>query len=128
MSQYSTESYRGRISIIFFFFQAEDGIRDFHVTGVQTCALPISASLPWQGRHGSDAALPRQELGRGRRPDRARVSRLVRERPIDERLARRDAGARRPIAAAHPAGALRPEPGVPDVPAPPPSPGGEASR
>src|SRR5690606_40613851 len=26
-----------------FFSQAEDGIRDFHVTGVQTCALPISA-------------------------------------------------------------------------------------
>src|SRR5690606_41124827 len=26
-------------------FQAEDGIRDFHVTGVQTCALPISAIL-----------------------------------------------------------------------------------
>src|SRR5690606_40068709 len=25
----------------FFFFQAEDGIRGFHVTGVQTCALPI---------------------------------------------------------------------------------------
>src|SRR5690606_41020979 len=24
-------------------FQAEDGIRDFHVTGVQTCALPISS-------------------------------------------------------------------------------------
>src|SRR5690606_40897918 len=30
------------VKIIFFFFQAEDGIRDFHVTGVQTCALPIS--------------------------------------------------------------------------------------
>src|SRR5690606_39476429 len=29
-----------------FFFQAEDGIRDFHVTGVQTCALPIFASEP----------------------------------------------------------------------------------
>src|SRR5439155_4790066 len=28
---------------LFFFFQAEDGIRDGHVTGVQTCALPISA-------------------------------------------------------------------------------------
>src|SRR5690606_445010 len=28
-----------------FFFQAEDGIRDFHVTGVQTCALPISQSI-----------------------------------------------------------------------------------
>src|SRR5690606_39448365 len=27
-----------------FFFQAEDGIRDFHVTGVQTCALPISVA------------------------------------------------------------------------------------
>src|SRR5216683_7492978 len=30
----------------FFFFQAEDGIRDLIVTGVQTCALPISARAP----------------------------------------------------------------------------------
>src|SRR5256885_5445932 len=29
----------------FFFFQAEDGIRDYKVTGVQTCALPISCAL-----------------------------------------------------------------------------------
>src|SRR5688572_32598343 len=29
--------------LFFFFFQAEDGIRDLTVTGVQTCALPISA-------------------------------------------------------------------------------------
>src|SRR3712207_7921198 len=29
----------------FFFFQAEDGIRDIGVTGVQTCALPISMTL-----------------------------------------------------------------------------------
>src|SRR5690606_40582358 len=29
-----------------FFFQAEDGIRDFHVTGVQTCALPILLTDP----------------------------------------------------------------------------------
>src|SRR2546430_4095715 len=29
---------------VFFFFQAEDGIRDLTVTGVQTCALPIFAS------------------------------------------------------------------------------------
>src|SRR5437870_7092971 len=29
-------------AVLFFFFQAEDGIRDGHVTGVQTCALPIS--------------------------------------------------------------------------------------
>src|SRR5256885_5398659 len=27
--------------LVFFFFQAEDGIRDYKVTGVQTCALPI---------------------------------------------------------------------------------------
>src|SRR5437764_13646969 len=30
--------------MFFFFFQAEDGIRDTSVTGVQTCALPISAA------------------------------------------------------------------------------------
>src|SRR5690606_32499164 len=36
----------------FFFFQAEDGIRDFHVTGVQTCALPISEqALCIMGNH-----------------------------------------------------------------------------
>src|SRR2546430_12444711 len=29
----------------FFFFQAEDGIRDLTVTGVQTCALPISRNV-----------------------------------------------------------------------------------
>ena len=33
------------ISLLFFFFQAEDGIRDIGVTGVQTCALPISAKV-----------------------------------------------------------------------------------
>src|SRR2546430_4766926 len=30
------------LCFVFFFFQAEDGIRDLTVTGVQTCALPIS--------------------------------------------------------------------------------------
>src|SRR5256885_16580670 len=37
----------------FFFFQAEDGIRDYKVTGVQTCALPIllalAAACPMRG-------------------------------------------------------------------------------
>src|SRR3712207_1831699 len=33
------------IVVLFFFFQAEDGIRDIGVTGVQTCALPIFADL-----------------------------------------------------------------------------------
>src|SRR5256885_8915144 len=34
--------------IIFFFFQAEDGIRDYKVTGVQTCALPICRAFAAQ--------------------------------------------------------------------------------
>src|SRR5690606_39471598 len=49
-------------SASFFFFQAEDGIRDFHVTGVQTCALPISsAPAPeWPAWTRTAVALPRQ--------------------------------------------------------------------
>src|SRR5256885_3605234 len=35
---------------LFFFFQAEDGIRDYKVTGVQTCALPISEAIPSEVR------------------------------------------------------------------------------
>src|SRR5690606_15809772 len=42
------------IAFVVFFFQAEDGIRDFHVTGVQTCALPISA-VPRSGDLRSEA-------------------------------------------------------------------------
>src|SRR5690606_40913542 len=43
----------------FFFFQAEDGIRDFHVTGVQTCALPICRGVrgPSRGVHAPPAHL-----------------------------------------------------------------------
>src|SRR5256886_3173186 len=39
----------------FFFFQAEDGIRDLTVTGVQTCALPISGTLHALAIHSTDA-------------------------------------------------------------------------
>src|SRR5437764_6808979 len=42
-----------------FFFQAEDGIRDTSVTGVQTCALPISLSAMLD--------LPESDVGRGLR-------------------------------------------------------------
>src|SRR5690606_40705947 len=38
-------------------FQAEDGIRDFHVTGVQTCALPI-----WGGRLAAKRAARRRRV------------------------------------------------------------------
>src|SRR5690349_23319105 len=50
-----------RISVLaflfFFFFQAEDGIRDLYVTGVQTCALPICLSVL-----GCTASRPSNEL------------------------------------------------------------------
>src|SRR2546427_10863059 len=56
----------------FFFFQAEDGIRYLTVTGVQTCALPISNLLELSGvhthigayhiLHGVDLAVPRGQL------------------------------------------------------------------
>src|SRR5207302_2754246 len=46
-SSFASVLYRclGYRLFFFFFFQAEDGIRDFHVTGVQTCALPISPEI-----------------------------------------------------------------------------------
>src|SRR3712207_6847763 len=39
--------------LVFFFFQAEDGIRDIGVTGVQTCALPILAQGVDAWRHAA---------------------------------------------------------------------------
>src|SRR5229473_6550981 len=53
--------------LFFFFFQAQDGIRDKLVTGVQTCALPIS------GRRGDprrDASGERPAEREARRPER----------------------------------------------------------
>src|SRR5947209_10846845 len=41
---WSVLNFPTRPSRLFFFFQAEDGIRDIGVTGVQTCALPISGT------------------------------------------------------------------------------------
>src|SRR5688500_19938233 len=60
---------------LIFFFQAEDGIRDYKVTGVQTCALPISV----EGRVDRHLAL----RDRGRRPQpvpRPRPVRRLRDR------------------------------------------------
>src|SRR5205807_7116054 len=76
-----------------FFFQAEDGIRDYKVTGVQTCALPIceglaqeSARLP--GRRAGVHAVP----GALRRP--AALRRRERDVPGPERLGRGEDAAR----------------------------------
>src|SRR2546427_1665628 len=52
---------------VFFFFQAEDGIRDLTVTGVQTCALPISGL----GAHVPGVLFPgRDRTRQGRRAPR----------------------------------------------------------
>src|SRR5690606_40289835 len=50
------------VSVWYFFFQAEDGIRDFHVTGVQTCALPI-----WRRAPRSSSSPPRTTSSTSRR-------------------------------------------------------------
>src|SRR5207237_6721247 len=56
------------VFVSFFFFQAEDGIRDSSVTGVQTCALPISAlaeldvMLPVSGKYEGDYYLLRAQV------------------------------------------------------------------
>src|SRR5687768_17646177 len=52
-----------QVSPSLFFFQAEDGIRDVAVTGVQTCALPISRPIIGLARHPG-AHLPRAHLAR----------------------------------------------------------------
>src|SRR5205823_10487639 len=57
----------------FFFFQAEDGIRDKLVTGVQTCALPIWR-LPPGRQPGVQAAGTPRVRSAGRRPTSSRLS------------------------------------------------------
>src|SRR2546429_7074889 len=54
---------RGVALVVVFFFQAEDGIRDVAVTGVQTCALPI------YGTFWSDDEMIRLGLSRKRARD-----------------------------------------------------------
>src|SRR5438876_11229672 len=58
--------------VLFFFFQAEDGIRDGRVTGVQTCALPI-----FIGRAKFDLARPMTRRGGARVELRERDQRVL---------------------------------------------------
>src|SRR5690349_21885759 len=66
--------------VFFFFFQAEDGIRDLYVTGVQTCALPISEGRSFAGKGngvsatGQDTGLGGKRLAKGRRGERPGAS------------------------------------------------------
>src|SRR5205823_10675769 len=61
--------------VVFFFFQAEDGIRDKLVTGVQTCALPISQGIAVDSNIASQAEAVRQALLGG--PQLEKVARLA---------------------------------------------------
>src|SRR2546430_2746150 len=60
---------------VFFFFQAEDGIRDLTVTGVQTCALPICDASSAERKCGREGILRKVFLRLWRRSDRARHNR-----------------------------------------------------
>src|SRR2546430_9672042 len=78
-----------RSSDVFFFFQGEDGMRDLTVTGVQTCALPISEGKARE-REGSSGAAGPQDHDRGRdaadrhEPPQRKISPAVHEcRPDD---------------------------------------------
>src|SRR2546426_2615905 len=51
------------LRFFFFFFQAEDGIRDYKVTGVQTCALPIYAAAEAEYVAGQLLILQRRDSG-----------------------------------------------------------------
>src|SRR5256885_4590932 len=62
----------------FFFFQAEDGIRDYKVTGVQTCALPIYTSAPGLRRR----CTARRRAGRSSTPRSSRNMSPVEIRPL----------------------------------------------
>src|SRR5256884_5545588 len=81
---------------VFFFFQAEDGIRDVAVTGVQTCALPISSPRAGAARGEAGGDLQRL-VCRGSAEIRARRQYA---RPVQERRggqpARRGARVPRP--------------------------------
>src|SRR5207249_7581187 len=79
--------------LFFFFFQAEDGIRDRNVTGVQTCALPIflPQTTAAQGQRLADrvrrTTAGHDFLGPGRSdPIRITVSAGVATFPINDRI------------------------------------------
>src|SRR3989475_1622103 len=73
----------GGYPVLSFFFQAEDGIRDLTVTGVQTCALPIWSADPLlsqverlpRRRSGWPVAPPATAVGRRTRPAGSRSGR-----------------------------------------------------
>src|SRR5712664_4675051 len=68
------------IIFVFFFFQAEDGIRDLIVTGVQTCALPISSCSASRSASPCWCRAKCWSRGRRRRSEERRVGKECRSR------------------------------------------------
>src|SRR5215210_8901261 len=66
-----------KLRFFFFFFQAEDGIRDTSVTGVQTCALPISSSITTTSPRAIGLPLTSRSTGSPRRSEERRVGKSV---------------------------------------------------
>src|SRR3989449_2732545 len=102
------------VRLFFFFFQAEDGIRDVAVTGVQTCALPVASprartrtgcrriggwarGRPPSARRsiGPGARVPRRRASGSRRPAATRAP-ARRTRVLRSRWSRAEASAPRP--------------------------------
>src|SRR5437764_6047577 len=102
IARYDSELARSHVAVsfvsFFFFFQAEDGIRDTSVTGVQTCALPIFARIfrdsgvqrstsnfragaPWHLGTAPGARLcPKDQPQHPRMPSRGETSSMCRSR------------------------------------------------
>src|SRR2546430_11339457 len=70
--------------VFFFFFQAEDGIRDLTVTGVQTCALPISKWLNQFGSLNDVVDRVNEIKGKAGESLREHLSDVIRNRQINE--------------------------------------------
>src|SRR5256885_5084303 len=83
-----------RFVFYFFFFQAEDGIRDYKVTGVQTCALPISLRGAWRplptppkpAIRAMATAITPTITGDSSLPTRKTAAYSAQNRPLDQRL------------------------------------------
>src|SRR5215510_15984160 len=96
---HSVKSHTRTNRLACFFFQADDGIRDGHVTGVQTCALPISRCSGSNAGFGSRLSWSSSAMRCSRRSEERRVGKECRARgspnPLKKKERRGAAASRR---------------------------------